>query len=293
MSGSTLRKLQHLNDDPHGTKRLDSDDFGGKSWSVVAASACRYWSGIQNGFGRPWWCYDRFYGCAGCEGLSDLVFRFDDPIWRSLFPPNNSRCMCCVRCFTDADVEKRRFDEPALYDGREAVVCGRGNAENRGYRMHRLSAERRKVKPDADWLGRPVACEPAEVYRQSGYLFKGGGMIVPPDVSLPELGESLGTVGLRRLAALREDIDAGVAGFLLRALEGSTNIARDPGAILWAQAWGVDLDGGLALAAQSRRLPAGLDGAALAAEVRAAAGSAENLSSRYGLGLWLAGKRRR
>ncbi len=268
-----LRKLRHRRDDPHGKRRLDSDDFGGKSWSVVAVAARRYWQGIQNAIARPWWVYGWYSGssCQHHEGLSDLVFRFDDPIWRSLYPPNGSYCMCRVRHCTAAKVEEDSFDETASYDGREVPVVGREYSENRGHRMHRLSADRRKVEPDPGWLGRPVACEPAEVYRGSRYSFEGGGMIVPPDVSLPyqDAGDRSIPVGVRRLAALREEITIDVARVLL-AESVEQAVRRSPGAILWAQAWDVDLEDGAALAAQSRALPADLDGAALAAHVQEA-----------------------
>ncbi|MCY3968441.1 MAG: hypothetical protein OXG74_00780 [Acidobacteria bacterium] len=264
-----LRKLRHRNDDPRGRKRLDSDDFGGKSWSVVAACARRYWSAVMNAMTRPWWAYHCFHGCRGHEGLSDLVFRFDDPIWRSLYPPNGPDCMCSVRKYTAANVEELSFDETATYDGREVSVVGREYSENRGYRMHRLSADRRKVEPDPGWLGRPVACEPAEVYKGRGYLFRGGGMIVPPDVSLPcqDADDRSLPVGVRRLAALREEVTIGVAQVLL-AESVDQAVRRSPGAIFWAQAWDVDLEDGAALAAQSRALPADLDGATLAAHVQ-------------------------
>ncbi|MCY3590919.1 MAG: hypothetical protein OXH32_04690 [Acidobacteria bacterium] len=236
----------------------------------MAVAGRRYWQAIQNAMNRPWWVYSCGpRDCRHHEGLSDLVFSFDDPIWRSLYPPNSPDCMCSVRKYTSANVEERSFDETASYDGREVPVVGREYSENRGHRMHRLSADRRKVEPDPGWLGRPVACEPAEVYRGSRYSFQSGGMIVPPDVPLPyqDAGDRSLPVGVRRLAALREKITIGVAQ-VLSAESVEQAVRRSPGAILWAQAWGVDLEDGAALAAQSRALPADLNGAALAAHVQ-------------------------
>jgi len=207
----SIRKLRHRHDDPSGKKYSD------EPWSVVASRARRYWQGIQNAIARPWWVYDCGPNCRHHEGLSDLVFRFDDPIWRSLYPPNGRDCMWGVRKFTAANVEERSFDEAATYCGREVSVVGRHHAENRGYRMHRLSADRREVTPYPGWLGRPVACEPAEVYKGSRYSFEGGGMMVPPDVSLPDAnpGDRSLPVATRRLAALRLDVLTGLAAILL------------------------------------------------------------------------------
>jgi len=239
-----VKKLRHDHDDMAG------DRHSGEPWSVVASQARQYWNQASNGLNRPWWMYSA-HRC--CEGLSDLVFLFDDPIWRSLYPPNSRHCMCGVLALRAVDVEKGRFDDPAIYDGREALVVGRDFAENRGYRLHRLSSERRPVEAQSGWLGRPVACEPAEVYRGSGFSFKGGGMIVPPDVSLPDAdpGDRSLPLATRRLATLRLDVLTGLAAILLS--DGPEVAApRSPPAILWAKVWDVDVADGEALALQLR-----------------------------------------
>lgn len=242
-----MKKMSHAHDD------LDGKIHSGVPWSVVAHAARKYWQGINNAISRPWWAYSVGPGpsCRHHEGLTDLVFRFDDPLWRSLYPPNDRNCTCGVRNLTAQQVEQNRLGT-ATYEGHEVPVVGKRHAENRGYRMHRLSAERRRVTPDARWLGRPVACQPEEVYQRGSYA--GGGMIVPPTVSLPyaDPEDRALPVATRRLAALRRHVTIELARIVLAESAGKA-VSRSA-AVLWAQAWDVDLDEGAALAAQSRHV---------------------------------------
>lgn len=255
-----MKKLRHDLDDPAGERH------GGEPVSVVARKARRYWQMTRNAIGRPWWAHSDSphpeRPC--CSGLSGLVFRFDDPIWRSLYPPNSPRCMCHVRALTRREVAEQRFEETASYDGREGIpVIGRENAENRGYRLHYLSADRREVTPWKGWSGRPVACEPAEVYNGGRHKFGAGGMIVPPDVSLPDVdpGDRALPVATRRLARLRLHALSGLAAVLvsdpLAADEALTYMkrgllpevgSRGSSALLWAKAWDIDVAEAEALA---------------------------------------------
>lgn len=244
-----MKKLRHAHDDPKG------EMHSGVPWSVLAAGAREYWQGITAAIRRPWWAYSVSPNCRRHEGLSDLVFRFDDPVWLSLYPPNGRDCMCCIEHLRAEDVEKRRFGT-ATYRGREVPVVGKNRAENRGYRMHRLSADRRPVTPDSGWLGRPVACVPDEVYRGASVSHAGGGFIVPPDVSLPygDPEDRHLPVATRRLAALRIQVTVELAQILLAESAGQA-VSRAT-AVLWAQAWNVDLEDGAALAAQSEHVAA-------------------------------------
>lgn len=75
-----------------------------------AYMAGRYETQLANVDQAPFWQY-----VAVMDGrtrpahaaLNGLVARWDDPIWRTIYPPNGFNCRCRVRTLTAADVEQR------------------------------------------------------------------------------------------------------------------------------------------------------------------------------------------
>jgi SPP1 gp7 family putative phage head morphogenesis protein len=69
----------------------------------------RYRSMMENTADRPYWQY-----IAVMDGktrpahraLHGKIFRFDDPIWSYIYPPNGFRCRCRVRALSAADVKR-------------------------------------------------------------------------------------------------------------------------------------------------------------------------------------------
>lgn len=74
----------------------------------TAYMAGRYQSMMGNVKDRPYWQY-----IAVMDGrtrpahraLHGKIFRFDDPIWQYIYPPNGFRCRCRVRARSAAEVE--------------------------------------------------------------------------------------------------------------------------------------------------------------------------------------------
>lgn len=70
--------------------------------------AGRYQSMMENVAFRPYWQY-----CAVMDSrtrpahaaLNGRIFRWDDPIWDTIFPPNGYRCRCYIRALTQAQVD--------------------------------------------------------------------------------------------------------------------------------------------------------------------------------------------
>lgn len=76
----------------------------------VAYSRGRYESMIANAKYRPFWRYK----CQFLPGSRDAhkalhgkIFRYDDPIWQTMFPPNGWGCKCEVEALTPEDVENQ------------------------------------------------------------------------------------------------------------------------------------------------------------------------------------------
>lgn len=76
----------------------------------VAYSAGRYKMMIANAENRPYWQYkqiDRRTKRKSHSYYADKVFRYDDPIWDTIYPPSDWNCGCYVIPLTAAEVEAR------------------------------------------------------------------------------------------------------------------------------------------------------------------------------------------
>ncbi|MGP3145157.1 phage head morphogenesis protein [Serratia bockelmannii] len=73
-----------------------------------AYAAGRYQQQMRNVDDRPYWQY-----CAVMDSrtrpahaiLNGRIFRYDDPIWQVIYPPNGYRCRCWVRALNQAQVD--------------------------------------------------------------------------------------------------------------------------------------------------------------------------------------------
>ncbi|MGK9477909.1 PBECR2 nuclease fold domain-containing protein [Melioribacter sp. OK-6-Me] len=79
----------------------------------VAYSAGRYKMMIENAEQRPYWQYkqiDRKTKRKSHSYYADKVFRYDDPIWNTIYPPSDWNCGCYVVPLTAAEVEERGLE---------------------------------------------------------------------------------------------------------------------------------------------------------------------------------------
>lgn len=74
----------------------------------TAYMAGRYKAQIDNTEDRPYWQFVVVLDARTsriCSPLAGLTFRYDDPIWDSLYPPNHWRCRTRVRALSKSDVD--------------------------------------------------------------------------------------------------------------------------------------------------------------------------------------------
>ncbi len=59
---------------------------------------------------RPYWQYDAIEDedtRPEHKALNGLVFRADDPFWKTWYPPNGHRCRCSIRALSKRDLENK------------------------------------------------------------------------------------------------------------------------------------------------------------------------------------------
>ncbi len=88
----------------------------------------RYRSMLANADERPWWMYVAVLDSRTRPhhaALNKKVFRYDDPFWKTHYPPNGWRCRCRTRALSDVQLEREGLT-PESGEGRmisrEAVV---------------------------------------------------------------------------------------------------------------------------------------------------------------------------
>lgn len=78
-----------------------------------AYMAGRYRAFLANVADRPYWQYVAVMDSRtrpAHAALNGRTFRYDDPIWKSSFPPNGFRCRCGVRALDREDLQTRGID---------------------------------------------------------------------------------------------------------------------------------------------------------------------------------------
>lgn len=97
----------------------------------------RYRAMLANADERPWWMYVAVLDSRTRPhhaALNRKVFRYDDPFWKTHYPPNGFRCRCRVRALSDAQLEREGLT-PESGEGRmvsrEVVVNPRAPESQR------------------------------------------------------------------------------------------------------------------------------------------------------------------
>lgn len=179
---------------------------------TVAYSAGRYKRYLDNAADRPYWRYVAIMDGRtrpAHRALHGKVWRFDDPIWAILWPPNGWGCRCRVDALTEAEFKKLGVP---LEDGRDAIVetemAVNKNGDQvlvRGVKYTDEKGNERVFWPDPGWDYNPGAAwahfDPAG--------FKGEALGVAPITPAPAAGVVKSQDGLTTWADLgRPDLRA-------------------------------------------------------------------------------------
>lgn len=78
-----------------------------------AYGAGRYEQFVKNAEHRPYWQYLAIRDAVtrpSHAAMHGRVFRWDDPIWQWLWPPNDFNCRCRVRALSESQVKRRKLE---------------------------------------------------------------------------------------------------------------------------------------------------------------------------------------
>ncbi len=101
----------------------------------VAYSRGNYQGMIANTVNRPYWMYEAVMDNntrPNHAKLNGKVFRFDDPIWETHYPPNGWGCRCSVRALDDDDLNEMNLNVSSGNDFDNVIKIDRGWDYNPG-----------------------------------------------------------------------------------------------------------------------------------------------------------------
>ena len=109
----------------------------------------RYRAMLANAEERPWWMYIAVLDSRTRphhRALHRKVFRYDDPFWKTHYPPNGFYCRCRVRALSDAQLEREGLTPES----------GEGRMVNREVVVNPLAPESQRVVREVwGWQERP------------------------------------------------------------------------------------------------------------------------------------------
>lgn len=163
----------------------------------TAYMAGRYKRLVANAAARPYWRYVAIMdGRTRPEhaALNGRVWRWDDPIWSVIFPPNGWGCRCRVTALTEAEFRALKIP---LESGAGAIVTSQvaigregRTVDVKGVRYKDALGRERVFRPDPGWDYNPG--EAWSRFDPAG--FAGEGIAAPPPVieaaALPTPGAS-------------------------------------------------------------------------------------------------------
>lgn len=125
----------------------------------TAFMAGRYQEFVANAARRPYWQYIAVMDDKtrpSHRSLHQAVFRWDDPFWKSFYPPNGFNCRCRVRALSERDLQ--RFGLKVRDSTRqlgERWVVEQSSGVTMPVATYRGPGMARAVSPDMGWSYNP------------------------------------------------------------------------------------------------------------------------------------------
>ncbi|MGP8431998.1 phage head morphogenesis protein [Paraburkholderia fungorum] len=91
------------------------------------------------------------------RAMNGRVFRYDDPVWQVVYPPNGWRCRCRVRPLTEARVRRENLAVSSGEGHIKEIEKTRRNGEVDKVQQIKLPGMQKPFTPDVGWDYNPAA----------------------------------------------------------------------------------------------------------------------------------------
>lgn len=120
----------------------------------------RHKTQLDNVDNRPYWEYVAVLDSRTRPEhaqLNGMVFRYDDPFWRSFYPPNGWRCRCRVNALSPRNLKTKGY-EASSSDGllsTEMRLVSKKTGELKPVTVYTDPLTGKKIAPDVGWCHEP------------------------------------------------------------------------------------------------------------------------------------------
>lgn len=122
----------------------------------------RYKTQMENVDNRPYWEYVAVMDASTRPEhamLNGLIFRYDDPFWKSFYPPNGWRCRCRVNALSDYNMKNNNL-LPNSSTGtlsEEMALVSKKSGEYKPVTVYTDPLTGKKISPDVGWSHNPAS----------------------------------------------------------------------------------------------------------------------------------------
>ena len=122
----------------------------------------RYATQMDNVDNRPYWEYVAVMDSSTRPEhamLNGLVYRYDDPFWKSFYPPNGWNCRCRVNALSEYKLKKKKLP---VYDSdghlsEEMRLVSKKSGEYKPVTVYTDPLTGKKIAPDVGWSYNPAS----------------------------------------------------------------------------------------------------------------------------------------
>lgn len=122
----------------------------------------RYQTQIENVDNRPYWEYVAVLDSSTRPEhaqLNGLVFRYDDPFWKSFYPPNGWRCRCRVKALSERNVLSKdiKINDSNNLLSEEMQLVSKKSGEYKPVTVYTDPLTGKRIMPDVGWSHNPAS----------------------------------------------------------------------------------------------------------------------------------------
>lgn len=122
----------------------------------------RYKTQMDNVDNRPYWEYVAVMDSATRPEhamLNGLVYRYDDPFWKSFYPPNGWRCRCRVNALSVRNITKKKI-KPYSSNGtlsEQMALVSKKSGAYKPVTVYTDPLTGKRISPDVGWSYNPAS----------------------------------------------------------------------------------------------------------------------------------------